>query len=314
MSLGVVFAGTSQFALPMLRALMESRHQVIAVYTQPDRPAGRGCKIKESPVKSLASSRGVIVCQPPSLRGEEQKIMTFKADIIVVVAYGLLLPTDVLVAHRLGGVNVHASLLPRWRGAAPIQHAILAGDRETGLTVMKMNSKLDTGDILTQRSCFIREEDTAGSLSERLSLLGADLLIETLDEIESGVIQARRQNPKWVTYAVKIHKKDAELNWNQTAICLERQVRAFNPTPVAFTYFRNRPIRIWKARVILGKTRLSPGVLIYFDKNGLDIATGEGILRICQLQLPGKRIQLAHDFINAYRKELIPGETVFGKS
>ncbi|WP_304985853.1 methionyl-tRNA formyltransferase [Coxiella-like endosymbiont] len=313
MSLNVIFAGTPQFAVPTLRALIKSKNQVIAVYTQPDRPAGRGRKMTESSVKTLALSQEITVRQPPSLRGEEeQKIIALKADIIVVVAYGLLLPRSVLGAHKLGGINVHASLLPRWRGAAPIQHAILAGDQETGVTIMQMDEGLDTGDILTQKSCPIGEEDTAGDLYERLFSLGADLLIETLDKIESRIIYAKKQDSSRATYALKIQKKDAELNWHQPAVNLARQVRAFNPTPITFTYFKHQPIRIWQAEVLAGKTQLRAGSLIRLDKNRLDVATGDGVLRLHQLQLPGKRIQSARDFINAYRKELIPGETIWG--
>lgn len=313
MSLNVIFAGTPQFSVSMLRALIKSKHQVIAVYTQPDRPAGRGRKMTESPVKTLALSQKITVRHPLSLRGEEeQKIIALKADIMVVVAYGLLLPRSVLVAHRLGGINVHASLLPRWRGAAPIQHAILAGDQETGVTIMQMDEGLDTGDILTQKSCPIGEEDTAGGLYERLSSLGADLLIETLDKIESRTIHAKKQDASRATYALKIQKKNTELNWYQSAVNLGRKVRAFNPAPVTFTYFKHQPIRIWQAEVLAEKTQLRAGSLILLDKNRLDVATGDGVLRLHQLQLPGKRIQSARDFINAYRKELIPGETIWG--
>lgn len=313
MSLNIIFAGTSQFAVPILRALIKSKHQVMVVYTQPDRPSGRGQKMKESPVKTLALSEEIIIRQPRSLRGEEeQKIIAFKADIMVVVAYGLLLPQSVLVAHRLGGINVHASLLPRWRGASPIQHAILAGDQETGVTIIQMDEGLDTGDILTQKSCLIREEDTAGDLYERLSSLGAELLIETLDKIELKTINAKKQEINLATYALKIQKKDAKLNWNQAAINLARQVRALNPPFVTFTYFKRRPIRIWQVEVLSGKTELRAGSLIQLDKNKLDIATGDGILGLYQLQLPGKRIQSARDFINGYRKELIPGKTIWG--
>lgn len=311
MSFNVIFAGTSQFAVPTFQALIKSKHQVIAVYTQPDRPAGRRQKMVESPVKTLALSQKITVFQPLSLqREEEQKIVSLKADIMVVVAYGLLLPRTILAAHRFGCINVHASLLPRWRGAAPIQYAILAGDQETGVTIMKMDEELDAGDILTQKSCLIVEEDTTGNLYERLSSLGADLLIEALDKIESGVVQEKKQDTSHATYATKIHKKDAELNWYKPATDLARQVRAYNPTPVAFTYFKHRRIRIWGAEVLSEKTQLRAGSLVRLDKNGLDIATGDGILRLHQLQLPGKRIQSALDFINAYQKDLIPGQTI----
>lgn len=310
MSFNIIFAGTPQFSVPMLQALIKSKHQVIAVYTQPDRPAGRRKKMVESPIKTLALSQKITVFQPLSLqREEEQKIIALKADIMVVVAYGLLLPQAILSAHRFGCINVHASLLPRWRGAAPIQYAILAGDQETGVTIIKMNEELDAGDILTQKSCLIVEEDMTGDLYNRLSSLGANLLIETLNTIESGTVQLKKQDTSRATYAVKIQKKDAELNWHKSATDLARQVRAYNPTPIAFTYFKHRRIRIWRATEVLSeKTQLRAGSLVRLDKNGLDIATGDGILRLHQLQLPGKRIQSALDFINAYRKDLIPGQ------
>ena len=314
MSLNVIFAGTPKFSVPIFQALIKSKHQVIAVCTQPDRLAGRGQKMAESPVKTLALSQKITVYQPLSLRREEeQKIITLKADIMVVVAYGLLLPRNILSAHRFGCINVHASLLPRWRGAAPIQYAILAGDQKTGVTIMQMDEGLDTGDILAQESCFIVEEDMTGDLCERLSSLGADLLIKTLDKMESGTVQAKKQDASHATYTTKIQKKDAELNWYKSATDLARQVRAYNPTPVAFTYFKHRPIRIWQAEVLLKKTQLRAGSLVRLDRNGLDVATGDGILRLHQLQLPGKRIQSALDFINAYRKKLIPGQVILGQ-
>lgn len=313
MSLNVIFAGTPLFSVPMLQALIKSKHQLVAVYTQPDRPAGRGLKMAESPVKSLARSHEITVCQPLSLQGEEeQKIRALRADVMLVVAYGLLLPQNVLAAYRFGCINVHASLLPRWRGAAPIQHAILAGDQETGVTIIQMDEGLDTGDILIQKSCPIGEKDTTGDLYERLSALGSDLLIETLDRIELGAAQTTKQDISRVTYAPKIRKEDAELKWHKSAIDLVRQVRAFNPIPIAFTYFKCQPLRIWQAEVLPEKIQSRLGSIIRSDQNVLDVATSNGILRLHQLQLPGKRVQLAQDFINAYRKELNQGQTVFG--
>lgn len=314
MPFNVIFAGTSLFSVPTLQALIKSKHQVVAVYTQPDRPAGRGQKMVESPIKSLAKSQDITVHQPLSLLRleEKQKIIALKADIMIVVAYSLLLPRNILTAHRFGCINVHASLLPRWRGAAPIQYAILSGDEEAGITVIQMNEGLDTGDILMQKSCPIEEGDTTGDLYERLSTLGSDLLIEALDKIESRTVQAIKQDVSRVTYAPKIQKKDAELNWHKSAIDLARQVRAFNPVPIAFTYFKCQRLRIWKAEVLSEKTQSRTGSVIRLDKQGLDIATGNGVLRLHQLQLPGKRIQLARDFINAYRKELNPGQTILG--
>ncbi|MGP3397817.1 methionyl-tRNA formyltransferase [Coxiella burnetii] len=314
MSLKIVFAGTPQFAVPTLRALIDSSHRVLAVYTQPDRPSGRGQKIMESPVKEIARQNEIPIIQPFSLRDEveQEKLIAMNADVMVVVAYGLILPKKALNAFRLGCVNVHASLLPRWRGAAPIQRAILAGDRETGISIMQMNEGLDTGDVLAKSACVISSEDTAADLHDRLSLIGADLLLESLAKLEKGDIKLGKQDEASATYASKIQKQEALINWRKSAVEIARQVRAFNPTPIAFTYFEGQPMRIWRATVVDEKTDFEPGVLVDADKKGISIAAGSGILRLHQLQLPGKRVCSAGDFINAHGDKLIPGKTVFG--
>ncbi|AJC50361.1 methionyl-tRNA formyltransferase [Coxiella endosymbiont of Amblyomma americanum] len=316
MSLNIVFAGTSLFAVPVLRALIKSKkHRVVVVCTQPDRPAGRGKKMTENPVKSFLTTehKEITVFQPVSFRKEEEKkIRNLQADIMVVVSYGLFLPKNILTAYRFGCINVHASLLPRWRGASPVQYAILSGDQKTGITIIQINEQLDAGDILIQKSCYIKVEDTSDTLYKRLSSLASNLLINILDNIELGTVQAVKQNESYITYAPKIQKKDAKINWNDSAINLARKVRAFHPTPVAFTYFKNQTLRIWKVEVLVEKTQLKPGSMIRLGNNGLDIATGFGVLRLQRLQLPGKRIQIAQNFINAYRKVLNPGETIFG--
>ncbi|WP_264769599.1 methionyl-tRNA formyltransferase [Coxiella burnetii] len=314
MSLKIVFAGTPQFAVPTLRALIDSSHRVLAVYTQPDRPSGRGQKIMESPVKEIARQNEIPIIQPFSLRDEveQEKLIAMNADVMVVVAYGLILPKKALNAFRLGCVNVHASLLPRWRGAAPIQRAILAGDRETGISIMQMNEGLDTGDLLAKSACVISSEDTAADLHDRLSLIGADLLLESLAKLEKGDIKLEKQDEASATYASKIQKQEALIDWRKSAVEIARQVRAFNPTPIAFTYFEGQPMRIWRATVVDEKTDFEPGVLVDADKKGISIAAGSGILRLHQLQLPGKRVCSAGDFINAHGDKLIPGKTVFG--
>ncbi|AAO91486.1 methionyl-tRNA formyltransferase [Coxiella burnetii] len=314
MSLKIVFAGTPQFAVPTLRALIDSSHRVLAVYTQPDRPSGRGQKIMESPVKEIARQNEIPIIQPFSLRDEveQEKLIAMNADVMVVVAYGLILPKKALNAFRLGCVNVHASLLPRWRGAAPIQRAILAGDRETGISIMQMNEGLDTGDVLAKSACVISSEDTAADLHDRLSLIGADLLLESLAKLEKGDIKLEKQDEASATYASKIQKQEALIDWRKSAVEIARQVRAFNPTPIAFTYFEGQPMRIWRATVVDEKTDFEPGVLVDADKKGISIAAGSGILRLHQLQLPGKRVCSAGDFINAHGDKLIPGKTVFG--
>ena len=313
MSLKIIFAGTSEFAVPILRTLMRSSHRVIAVCTQPDRPTGRGRKVSQSPIKVVAKQHGIHVIQPVSLREPltQEEVMAMRLDVMVVVAYGLLLPKTMLASPRLGCLNVHASLLPRWRGAAPIQQAIVAGDDKTGVSIMQMDEGLDTGDVLAKKSCVIEAKDTGADLHDRLSQLGADLLMESLNKLEAGSIVAKKQDSSRATYAPKIQKKEAELDWRKSAGELARRVRAFNPTPVAFTYFNGQPIRIWEAEALDQKTVLESAVLIHADKNGLDIATGEGILRVHKLQLPGKRVHSANDFINAHRSELISGKTIF---
>lgn len=314
MSLKIIFAGTPTFAIPTLETLIRSSHRVIAVYTQPDRPMYRGQKVSQSPIKIIAKQHGIPVKQPASLREPlvQKELMTVKPDAIVVVAYGLLLPKVILASPRLGCLNMHGSLLPRWRGATPIQQAILAGDYKTGVSVIQMDEGLDTGDVLAKKSCVIEMKDTSANLHDRLSKLGADLLIEILNKLDIGrYVIAEKQDSSKATYAPKIKKKEAELDWYKSAAELVRCVRAFNPTPVAFTYFNRKPIRIWEAEALDKKTVLEPATLLHANKNGLDIVTGEGIFRVHKLQLPGRKVHSANDFINAHRSELISGKTIF---
>ena len=314
MSLKIIFAGTPKFAVPTLEALIQSSHRVISVYTQPDRPMWRGRKVSHSPIKIIAKQHRISVRQPASLQEPlaQEELMAMKLDVMVVAAYGLLLPKVVLASPRLGCLNVHASLLPRWRGAAPIQRAILAGDCKTGVSIIQMDEGLDTGDVLAKKSCVIKAKDTSADLHDRLSQLGADSLIKILNILEkTGYIVAEKQDSSKATYAPKIQKKEAELDWHKSAAELVRCVRAFNPAPVAFTYFNEQPIRIWESEALDEKTMLEPATLICADKNRLDIATGEGIFRVRKLQLPGRRVHLANDFINAYRSKLISGKTIF---
>ena len=315
MPLRVIFAGTPQFAVPTLQGLIDSSHRIVAVYTQPDRPAGRGRRIAESRVKLLARCNGIPIIQAFSLRNDEkeqEKLIAINADIMVVASYGLILPQRILTAFQFGCVNLHASLLPRWRGSAPIQRSILEGDQETGVSIIQMNESLDTGNILAKKACTIFPKDRAIDLHDRLALLGANVLLQILDKLEHSDIQSEKQDSKQATYASKIQKREAQIDWSKSAFELGRQVRAFNPVPVAFTFFEKQSIRVWQAEVINEKTELKPGVLVGVGKNGVDIATGQGILRLHQLQLPGKRICLASDFISAYHNKLTPKKTVFG--
>ncbi|MEJ2141485.1 MAG: methionyl-tRNA formyltransferase [Gammaproteobacteria bacterium] len=310
--LKVVFAGTPDFAAIALQALIKSHHDVIAVYTQPDRPAGRGRKLQASPVKRLALENNIPVFQPESLKDEkeQQKLADLNADVMIVAAYGLILPQVVLDIPKLGCLNIHASLLPRWRGAAPIQRAILAGDAESGITIMQMNAGLDTGDILRKISCAITEEDTGGSLHDKLAELGAQSLITTLDKLLAGNITPEVQDDNAATYAHKLEKQEAQLNWNQNAQQLHNQVRAFNPWPVAFFVADDKAIRVWQSEVVKDKTSsdVAPGTVLKTSKQGIDIACGEDVLRLLQLQPPGKKPMDAASFLNGHSDWLTTGK------
>ncbi len=299
--LRILFAGTPDFSVPPLRALLESEHQVVGVHTQPDRPAGRGRKLQPSPVKQVAQEAGVPVHQPVTLRQAEavETIAALAPDLMVVVAYGLILPPEVLAIPRLGCVNIHASLLPRWRGAAPIQRAIEAGDRVTGVSIMQMDEGLDTGPVYLMRETPIEREDTAATLHDRLARLGAEALMEALPGIAAGTLQPRPQDESGATYAPKLEKKEAFIDWTQPAWRIERKVQAFNPWPVAQTRYEQANLRIWEAHAIEGMAA-APGTVMAAGREGVDVATGDGLLRITRLQMPGKKPVTAQDFINAH--------------
>ncbi|MBI3771874.1 MAG: methionyl-tRNA formyltransferase [Gammaproteobacteria bacterium] len=303
--LKVVFAGTPEFAAEALRALIATPHFILAVYTQPDRPAGRGRKLTPSPVKELALARHLEVRQPLTLKdaGEQAALRALQPDLMIVVAYGLLLPKAVLEIPRLGCINIHASLLPRWRGAAPIQRAILAGDQETGVTIMQMDVGLDTGAMLLKQQCAIEANDTAQTLHDRLAKIGAAAMTEALVQLQCGTLQPEVQDDGLACYAHKLSKEEAALDWSQAALSLERQVRAFNPWPVAQSVFGGETVRVWQAQALPERTQAEPGSIVAASKQGIDVATGDGVLRLLSLQFPGAKPLAVGDLINA-RPEL----------
>lgn len=308
-SLRIIFAGTPDFAAKHLAKLLSSKHQIIGVFTQPDRPAGRGNKLHASPVKLLAEQYNIPVFQPISLKPEQNQslISELQADIMVVVAYGLILPKAVLDMPRLGCVNVHGSLLPKWRGAAPIQRALWAGDQQTGITIMQMDVGLDTGDMLHKVTCAILPTDTSATLYDKLADLGPNTLLTTLEQFSLGQLVAEPQDNDLATYADKLSKEEAKLDWNLSAAQLERCVRAFNPWPISYFYIEDQPIKVWCAEAIAQCVTVSPGTIIQADKQGIQIATSDGILNITQLQPAGKKPMAVQDILNSRKEWFIAG-------
>lgn len=306
--LNIIFAGTPDFAARHLDALLSSSHNVVGVFTQPDRPAGRGNKLTASPVKQLAEQHNIPVFQPKSLRPEEnqQLVASLNADVMVVVAYGLILPAPVLDMPRLGCINVHGSLLPKWRGAAPIQRSLWAGDSETGVTIMKMDVGLDTGDMLHKLACPIEPEDTSASLYNKLAELGPAGMLTTLEQLSAGTTKPEVQDEAQVSYAEKLSKDEARLDWSLSAAQLERCIRAFNPWPVSYFTVEDQPIKVWKASVqppVDGE----PGEIVQADKRGIQVATAEGVLVLEELQPAGKKAMKAQDLLNSRRDWFTPG-------
>ena len=299
----IVFAGTPEFAAEHLKALLDSPYEIVAVYTQPDRPAGRGQKLMPSPVKQLAVAHDIPVFQPPTLRNAEAQaeLAALKPDLMVVVAYGLILPQVVLDIPRLGCINSHASLLPRWRGAAPIQRAVEAGDAESGVTVMQMEAGLDTGPMLLKVSTPISAEDTGGSLHDRLATLGPQAVIQAIDGLAAGNLVGEVQDDSLATYAHKLNKDEARLDWSRPAIELERLVRAFHPWPICHSTLGGEALKVHAAE--LGEGKGTPGSILAADKSGLTVACGEGALRLTRLQLPGGKALNFSDLYNSRREQ-----------
>jgi len=308
--LRLIFAGTPDFSAHHLQALLDAKHQIVGVYTQPDRPAGRGKKLVASPVKQLAEAHDLAVFQPQNFKTEDdlQQLRDLKADVMIVVAYGLLLPEAVLSAPTHGCINVHASLLPRWRGAAPIQRAIAAGDTETGVTIMQMDIGLDTGDMLIKVHCPIEPSDTGGGLHDRLLTLGGPALLDALQQIENAQLAPEKQDDALANYAHKLTKQEAAINWTRPASELELMIRAFNPFPVAYFSEGSDRIRVWEAVVIDQATSAEPGTIIQADNDGLLIACGTGALLLKQVQLPGKKALSIKDILNGHRERFAAGK------
>ncbi|MBV2204690.1 MAG: methionyl-tRNA formyltransferase [Pseudomonas sp.] len=306
-SMRIVFAGTPEFAAQHLQALLEAGRAVVAVYTQPDRPAGRGQKLAPSPVKQLAVQHGIPVYQPQTLRepAAQAELATLQADLMVVVAYGLILPQAVLDLPRLGCINSHASLLPRWRGAAPIQRAIEAGDDESGVTVMQMEAGLDTGPMLLKVSTPITAEDTGGTLHDRLAALGSQAVVRAVEALAAGTLQPEPQDDALATYAHKLSKDEARIDWRRPAVELERLVRAFNPWPICHTTLGGEALKVHAAR--LGAGQGEPGHILEASRNGLTVACGEGALSLTRLQLPGGKPLDFADLYNSRREQFAAG-------
>jgi len=307
--LRIIFAGTPDFAARHLQALIDSEHDVIAVYTQPDRPAGRGQQLQPSAVKQLALRHNINGLQPKSLKKApaQQELAELNADLMVVVAYGLILPQVVLDTPKLGCINVHGSLLPRWRGAAPIQRAIWAGDTDSGITIMQMDAGLDTGAMLSKVYCPIKDTDTSASLYDTLAQLGPDALLQALQNLPQLQQHAQPQDDALATYAEKLHKDEALLDFSKSAAALTREIRAFNPWPVSYLNLAQGTVKVWQASATASNDGKVAGTVVSADKHGIRIACAEGALVITQLQPPGKKVMSAADFLNGRAEWLSPG-------
>ena len=305
----IVFAGTPEFGIPCLEALFRSHHELIAIYTQPDRPAGRGQKIQESAVKTWGINHQIPLFQPLHFKSPEviATLAALEADIMIVIAYGLILPQIILNLPRFGCINVHASLLPKWRGAAPIQHAILAGDSVTGISIMQMDAGMDTGAVYTTKSCSIAPQDSSLQLQHHLSMLAPEPLLTTLEDLVHNRAQAVFQDPNQASYAPKIHKQDASINWQESAVNIDRKIKAYYPWPIAYTQTQTTTIRIHQATLIDQHYNQPPGTIISIDNRGMLVSSGQGGILITTIQCPGGRPIKISDYCNAPRPALAVG-------
>ncbi len=302
----IIFAGTPEFAVPALAALIQARHEIVMVLTQPDRPAGRGMQLKASPVKQLALQHNLNVFQPQSLKPAEvqAQIEAMKADVMIVAAYGLIIPTAVLNMPKFGCYNIHASLLPRWRGAAPIHRALLAGDKETGVTIMEVVPALDAGAMVSKGTVPIHDTDTTQTLHDALARMGADLMVRAMADLaRNGALPSVQQDESLVTYAHKLEKSESAINWQKSAVEISRQVRAFNPFPVATAQFRGETCRIWFATALNQKNNAKCGEIVALGAN-IHAACGLGVLEIHELQMPGGKRQTAQQFVQGQHVKL----------
>lgn len=307
--LNIVFAGTPAFAAHHLQAVLGSRHRIVAVYTQPDRPAGRGKHVQASPVKTLALSHGLLVVQPDSLKNaqEHQRLAVLKPDVLIVVAYGLILPQAILDIPRFGCINVHASLLPRWRGAAPVERAILAGDAETGVTIMQMDAGLDTGSMLLKATTPIEDEDDRLSVEAKLAKLGSQALLDCLDNLQILFSQAQQQDDRLSTYARKLDKSEALIDWAKSAEEINRQIRAGIGRHPAYSFLQGERVRLLQATVQIQVSSVAPGTLVAVDRDALHIACADSVLLVSHLQMPGKKVLPVKDILNSRRALFAPG-------
>lgn len=313
--LKIVFAGTPVFAANILSSVLEEGFNITAVLTREDKPAGRGLQLHESPVKQVAKAHQLPVYQPKTLKSEAaaELIQSLEADVIVDVAFGLIVPKDVLSIPKFGFINVHSSLLPRWRGAAPIQHALLAGDKDTGVTIMWLDEGIDTGPIILQKPYHIQPNETGASLHRALSRLGANALMVVLRELEEKqALKTTPQTEEGACYASKINKAMAEIVWSHSALSIERAIRAFNDWPIAYTTLGNTRVRIWQANPLTNYTSEEPGTILKIDAGGIDVATGDGILRIQKLQFPGGKPLMVEEILNS-KRALFEAEKKFGE-